>query len=84
MHSLVPRVAAVATACLVVGVLPASSASAKRKCDPAYKGACLRPDVSDYDCAGGSGDGPYYTGPVRVVGPDRYRLDADGDGYACE
>jgi hypothetical protein len=62
-----------------------SAADASRKCDPAYKGACLRPDVSDYDCAGGSGDGPYYVyGPVRVVGVDHYRLDADGDGWGCE
>jgi hypothetical protein len=38
----------------------------------------------DYDCAGGSGNGPKYTGRVRVVGPDHYDLDADGDGYACE
>jgi len=56
-----------------------------RHCDPAYKGACLRPNVSDYDCAGGSGNGPYYVrGPIRVVGRDHYRLDADGDGIACE
>ncbi len=56
-----------------------------RHCDPAYKGACLRPNVADYDCAGGSGNGPYYVrGPIRVVGRDHYRLDADGDGIACE
>ena len=59
-------------------------ATGDRNCDPNYAGACLRPDVSDYDCAGGSGNGPYYTGPVRVVGDDHYGLDADGDGYACE
>jgi hypothetical protein len=53
-------------------------------CDPNYRGACLRPDVSDYDCAGGSGDGPYYTGYVEVVGNDHYDLDRDGDGVACE
>src|SRR3954468_8603413 len=53
-------------------------------CDPNYAGACLRPDVSDYDCAGGSGDGPYYTGRVVVVGDDHYGLDRDGDGVACE
>jgi hypothetical protein len=53
-------------------------------CDPSYQGACLNPSASDYDCAGGSGNGPYYTGPVRVVGPDHFRLDADGDGSACE
>jgi hypothetical protein len=34
--------------------------------------------------AGGSGDGPEYTGPVQVVGSDPYGLDSDGDGYGCE
>jgi len=53
-------------------------------CDPNYVGACLDPTSYDYDCAGGSGDGPDYTGPVQVVGSDPYGLDADGDGYACE
>ncbi|WP_369293624.1 excalibur calcium-binding domain-containing protein [Roseibium sp. MMSF_3412] len=23
-------------------------------------------------------------GPIRVIGPDVYRLDRDGDGIACE
>lgn len=54
------------------------------ECDPNYTGACLRPDVSDYDCEGGSGNGPYYTGEVTVVGIDHYGLDADGDGIGCE
>jgi resuscitation-promoting factor RpfB len=40
--------------------------------------------ASDYDCAGGSGDGPKYTGLVRVTGSDPYGLDADNDGYGCE
>jgi hypothetical protein len=63
----------------------ARAAHAKKKCDSNYKGACLKPNVSDYDCAGGSGNGPYYVeGPVRVVGNDHYRLDNDGDGVACE
>jgi hypothetical protein len=53
-------------------------------CDPNYAGACLDPTSSDYDCAGGSGNGPDYTGAVAVVGSDPYGLDADGDGYACE
>jgi hypothetical protein len=54
-------------------------------CDPSYTGACLKPNVSDYDCAGGSGDGPYYVqGTVTVVGDDHYGLDRDGDGVACE
>jgi len=54
------------------------------ECDPNYVGACLDPYASDYDCEGGSGDGPNYTGPVTVVGSDHYGLDADGDGYGCE
>src|SRR3954453_10404313 len=61
---------------------PLGGGGSGRNCDPNYAGACLRPNVSDYDCAGGSGDGPYYTGPVRVVGDDHYDLDRDGDGVA--
>ena len=54
-------------------------------CDPNYSGACLDPNASDYDCAGGSGNGPNYVeGPVRVVGPDEFRLEADHDGVGCE
>lgn len=34
----------------------------------------------DYDCAGGSGNGPYYAGVVRVIGSDVFDLDRDGDG----
>jgi hypothetical protein len=55
-----------------------------RQCDPNYAGACLDPNASDYDCAGGSGDGPLYTGPVQVVGDDHYGLDSDNDGLGCE
>ena len=44
---------------------------------------CL-PPASDYDCEGGSGDGPEYTGIVEVIGTDIYGLDADGDGIGCE
>jgi hypothetical protein len=54
------------------------------ECDPSYSGACLDPYASDYDCEGGSGDGPEYTGSVAVVGEDHYGLDSDGDGYGCE
>jgi hypothetical protein len=53
-------------------------------CDPNYTGACLKPDSPDYDCEGGSGDGPDYTGAVQSVGSDPYDLDRDGDGSACE
>lgn len=57
---------------------------AEANCDPNYSGACLDPTASDYDCAGGSGNGPYYTGTVTVVGEDHYGLDTDGDGIGCE
>lgn len=51
-------------------------------CTPGYR-PCLAP-ASDYDCAGGSGDGPKYAyGPIYVSGSDIYDLDADGDGVAC-
>jgi endonuclease YncB( thermonuclease family) len=54
-------------------------------CHPSYQGACVPIGVSDVDCAGGSGNGPYYVrGPVDVVGPDVYDLDRDGDGIGCE
>lgn len=53
-------------------------------CHPSYKGACLDSDAYDYDCEGGSGDGPMYTGFVTVTGPDDYELDNDGDGTGCE
>jgi len=54
-------------------------------CTPGYS-PCL-PPASDYDCAGGSGNGPAYTVPgvtYRVTGYDPYGLDADSDGYGCE
>ncbi|HEX5527901.1 MAG TPA: hypothetical protein VFX44_11990 [Solirubrobacterales bacterium] len=54
------------------------------ECDPNYSGACLDPYASDYDCEGGSGNGPDYTGEVTVIGVDHYGLDADGDGIGCE
>jgi hypothetical protein len=58
--------------------------SAPGDCDPSYEGACLDPNASDYDCAGGSGDGPEYTGTVSVVGDDHFDLDRDGNGVGCE
>ena len=53
------------------------------ECDPNYSG-CLDPLAYDYDCEGGSGDGPAYTGTVSVIGEDHYGLDADSDGTGCE
>jgi phage protein D len=62
----------------------AQEESAESECDPNYSGACLNPYSSDYDCEGGSGNGPDYTGTVTVVGEDHYGLDADSDGEGCE
>lgn len=74
-----------AAAAAVAALAVASSPASAKQCDRNYSGACLKPNVSDYDCAGGSGNGPYYVqGPIRVVGNDHYRLDADGDGIACD
>lgn len=52
-------------------------------CTAGYR-PCLAP-AYDYDCAGGSGDGPGYAyGPIYITGSDPYGLDNDGDGVACE
>jgi hypothetical protein len=56
-----------------------------QRCHPSYEGECLKVGIGDYDCAGGSGNGPNYVeGTVRVVGPDEFDLDRDGDGLGCE
>jgi hypothetical protein len=61
-----------------------AAAAESSDCHSSYEGACLDPNASDYDCEGGSGDGPMYTGTVTVVGPDDYDLERDGDGIACD
>lgn len=52
------------------------------ECHPSYD-PCV-PITSDVDCAGGGGNGPVYTGRVRVIGPDEYGLDNNNDGIGCE
>ncbi len=88
MKCLAILIAAVAVAAPIassaVAKEPTASAAAKKKCHPNYKGRCLKRNASDYDCAGGSGNGPYYTGRVRVVGADPFDLDRDGDGIGCD
>lgn len=51
-------------------------------CTPGYE-PCL-PPASDYDCAGGTGNGPKFTSTVVVTGVDIYGLDRDGNGIGCE
>ena len=54
-------------------------------CDPSSPDLCLDPTAEDYDCQGGSGNGPRYVdGPIRVRPPDQFGLDSDGDGLGCE
>jgi hypothetical protein len=65
--------------------LPPPAPSAPSNCDPAYPDVCLQDGIGDYDCAGGSGDGPnYVTRPIKVLPPDPFRLDYDHDGIGCE
>ena len=65
---------------------PPPTTAAPRNCDPAYPDVCLRDGIGDYDCAGGSGNGPNYVeGPLRVLPPDPFDLDGnDNDGIGCE
>jgi len=60
-------------------------------CHPSYvgtdaiRGGCIQSGLGDYDCAGGSGNGPNYaTSNVRVVGPDTFDLDRDNDNIGCD
>jgi hypothetical protein len=60
-----------------------TATTARASCHPSYT-PCV-PVASDVDCLGGGGNGPAYVrGPVRVIGPDVYRLDTDHDGIGCE
>jgi hypothetical protein len=63
---------------------PRPPTSAAANCDPAYPDVCLHDGIGDYDCAGGSGNGPnYVSGPIRVLPPDPFGLDSNGDGIGC-
>ena len=56
-------------------------------CNPNYAGTCIPPGISDADCAGGTGDGPYFVQEknIRVVGTDVFGLDRRGlPGIGCE
>ena len=67
----------------LVMVLLSCVPSNTQECHPSYD-PCV-PIASDVDYAGGSGNGPVYVeGPIKVIGPDVYGLDRDGDGIGCE
>jgi hypothetical protein len=79
----VAQVTSVGTKVAAVSTPAPAPAKPASSCSPNYSG-CV-PIASDVDCAGGSGDGPaYVSGPVKVIGTDIYRLDADHDGFGCE
>ena len=64
---------------------PPPPTAPEQDCDPSYPDVCLDPAVEDYDCAGGTGNGPEYVeGPIRVLPPDPFDLDREGDGVGCE
>lgn len=64
---------------------PSPPTTAPRNCDPSYPDVCLHQGIGDYDCAGGSGNGPNYVeGPITVRPPDPFDLDGNGDGIGCE
>ena len=64
-----------------------SGVRSSSNCTPGYAPCLVDHGGADYDCAGGSGNGPYFTAPgitYTVSGSDPYDLDADGDGQGCE
>lgn len=64
---------------------PPAVTPAPSNCHPSYPDVCLQIGIGDYDCAGGSGNGPNYVrGPLLVVGYDEFGLDGNGDGVGCE
>lgn len=72
--------AAIAVTAVGVGVAAACSNGCAA---PRYQ--AFNATQTDYDCRGGSGDGPFYTaGPTWVGSNDPYGLDADDDGWGCE
>jgi flagellar hook assembly protein FlgD len=64
-----------------------TATSTPSNCTPGYSPCLVYHGGADYDCAGGSGNGPYYTSPgvvYTVKGSDIYGLDANGNGLGCE
>jgi hypothetical protein len=72
---------------VVVSKGPKPQASPQPNCTSGYSPCLVYHGGADYDCYGGSGDGPYYTEPgivYTVSGSDPYGLDADNNGSGCE
>src|SRR6266508_6471965 len=72
---------------LMISKGPKPQPSPQPNCTSGYSPCLVYHGGADYDCYGGSGDGPYYTEPgvvYTVSGSDPYGLDADNDGSGCE
>jgi hypothetical protein len=67
---------------------PVPPTGSKPKCTPGYSPCLVWHGGADYDCAGGSGNGPYYTKPNTVYhvndSKDIYGLDGNHNGLGCE
>lgn len=72
---------------MVISQGPRPQPSPQPNCTSGYSPYLVFHGGADYDCYGGSGDGPYYTEPgvvYTVSGSDPYGLDADNNGSGCE
>ena len=72
---------------LVISKGPKPQPSPQPNCTSGYSPCLVYHGGADYDCYGGSGNGPYYTEPgvvYTVSGSDPYDLDADNNGSGCE
>lgn len=76
---------AMETAAIIGIAAVATGVAVAAACSNGCSGPAYQPQLIDYDCQDGTGNGPYYIkGPVWVGADDPYRLDADGDGMGCE
>jgi hypothetical protein len=89
----VGMLAAGVIACLAFSSSTDSAEAQQPSCHTSYqggsdatRGGCIQAGIGDYDCAGGTGDGPNFAfGPVTIIGSDPFQLDGnDNDGRGCE
>jgi uncharacterized membrane protein len=69
------------------GASPSGATGARAKCTAGYQPCLVNHHGADYDCAGGGGNGPFYTKPgvvYSVHGSDPYRLDTNHNHKGCE
>ncbi len=78
-----------AVSAIAIGAVGVAAACSNRNCGGGGGYSAPRSynvySATDYDCYGGSGNGPYYVqGPFSIGSYDPHGLDADNDGIACE